>query len=308
MAASQEEMRVTRPITDGESVEPVVPLRHPMRYVAAAIALAALGCLIAGLVVNKNVQIGVVGRNLFNPLILHGVWLTIEISVVSQVIGTLLGLIFALMRQSPNFVLSGIAQLYIWFFRGTPMLVQLVFWADFGALYQHFVVGIPFTHIAAGSIAVNTVLTNVVAGIVGLSLAEGAFMAEIVRGGLLSVDEGQTEAALSLGMDRGLMMRRIILPQAIRVMIPATGNDFISMLKNTSLLEVISAGELFTQASNIYSRTFQEIPMLIVASLWYLAMTSILTVGQYYLERYFARGTVRNMPPTPLQRLRGRFA
>ena len=133
-------------------------------------------------------------------------------------------------------------------------------------------------------------------------------MAEIVRGSLLSVDDGQHEAAMSLGMARGLMMRRVILPQAIRVLIPPTGNEFISMLKSTAMLEVISAGELFTQTSDIYSRTFQEIPLLIVASLWYLAMTTVLTVAQYYLERHFARGSVRSLPPTPIQRLRRRFS
>ena len=301
------EVSVTGSTPTAEATEEVVPLRHPWRYVGAVVVVAALVCLIIGLAVNKNVEIDVVGHNLFDGLILHGVWLTIVIAVVSQVIGTVLGLIVALMRQSPNFVLQGISWLYIWFFRGTPLLVQLVFWADFGALYQHFVIGIPFTHVHAGSVLVNHVLTNVVAGVVGLSLAEGAFMAEIIRGGLLSVDEGQSEAAMSLGMTRGRMMRRVILPQAIRVMIPPTGNDFISMLKNTSLLVVISAGELFTQATNIYSRTFQEIPLLIVASLWYLLMTSVLTAGQYYLERHFARGSVRNLPPTPIQRIRRWF-
>jgi polar amino acid transport system permease protein len=308
MTTSRETSPTAAPSARAEAAEEVVPLRHPFRYVAAVFVLAALACMITGLAVNRNVEIGGIGQYLFNPLILHGAWLTIVIAVVSQLIGVVLGLVVALMRQSSNFVLSSIAWLYIWFFRGTPLLVQLVFWADFGALYQSFVLGIPFTHISVGSIAVNTVLTNVVAGIVGLSLNEGAYMAEIVRGSLLSVDEGQHEAAMSLGMARGLMMRRVILPQAIRVMIPPTGNEFISMLKSTAMLELISAGELFTQASDIYSRTFQEIPLLIVASLWYLAMTSVLTVGQYYLERHFARGSVRSLPPTPIQRLRRRFS
>jgi len=306
MAIPEATVTETRP--DAQITEEVVPLRHPMRYVAAAVVLALLGCAVAGLAVNPNIEIGVVGQYLLENQILHGLWLTIVIAVVSQLIGTVIGLIVALMRQSPNFVLQGISWLYIWFFRGVPLLVQLVFWADFGALYQHFVLGIPFTNVHAGSVLVNSVLTNAVAGIVGLALAEGAFMAEIIRSGLLSVDEGQSEAAMSLGMNRGRMMRRVILPQAIRVMIPPTGNEFISMTKNTSLLVVISAGELFTQASNIYSRTFQEIPLLVVASLWYLLMTSVLTIGQYYLERRFARGSVRHIPPTPLQRLRRRFA
>jgi polar amino acid transport system permease protein len=182
--------------------------------------------------------------------------------------------------------------------------VQLIFWNNFGAIYQHFVFGVPFTHLHAGSVLVNSVLTSYVAGIVGLSLNEGAYMAEVVRAGLLSVDEGQTEAALSLGMNRGHTLRRIVLPQAIRVVIPPTGNEFISMLKNTALLQAIAVGELFTRVSDVYSRTFQVIPLLVVASLWYLAMTSVLNVGQYYLERRYARGTSRALPLTPIQRVR----
>lgn len=308
MSAAPQVSRTSLEVDDRDVAEPVVPLRHPWRYLAAVIVFAALACLIVALTINKNIEAGVISHYMMNPLILRGLELTIVIAVVSQLIGVGLGLIVALMRQSTNFVLSSISWLYIWFFRGTPLLVQLVFWANFGALYHHFVLGIPFTHIYAASVPVNAILTNAVAGIVGLSLNQGAYMAEIVRSGLLSVDEGQSEAAMSLGMTRGLMMRRIVLPQAIRVMIPPTGNQFIMMIKDTSLLEVISAGELFTQTSDIYSRTFQEIPLLIVASLWYLALTSVLTVGQYYLERHFAHGSVRHLPPTPLQRLRRRLA
>ncbi len=282
----------------------VVPLRHYGRWIAASLVLAVLATGLGALAVNRNIEFHVVRHYLFNHLIVEGALATIEIAVVSQVIGIVLGIVLAVMRQSANPVLSGASWLYIWFFRGTPLLVQLIFWANFGALYQHVVFGIPFTHINAGSVLVNTVLTNFVAAIVGLSLNEGAYMAEVVRAGLLSVDEGQTEAALSLGMGRGLTLRRIVLPQAVRVVIPPTGNEFISMLKNPALLEVIAVGELFTRVTNVYSRTFEVLPLLVVASLWYLAMTSVLTVGQYYLERRYARGASRALPPTPWQRLR----
>ena len=285
----------------------VVPLRHWGRWVAAVIVLTALGLLVAALVTNANVDAATVRSYLFDRLVLHGVLTTLEIAVIAQAVGIALGVVFAVMRQSPNPVLSGVSWLYIWFFRGTPLLVQLVFWANFGALYHHFVLGIPFTHVAAGSVLVNTVLTNYVAGLVGLSLNEGAYMAEIVRAGLLSVDEGQTEAALSLGMTRSMLLRRVVLPQAVRVVIPPTGNEFISMLKNTALLETISVAELFTRVTDIEQRTFQVIPLLIVGSLWYLAMTSVLNVGQYYLERRSARGTSRALPLTPAQRLRARL-
>jgi len=287
-----------------ERTEQVVPLRHYGRYLAATITLAALLTFLAALAVNKNVQISVVASYLFNQTILQGVISTIVISVTAQAIGIALGVGLAVMRQSPNPVLSGVSWLYIWFFRGTPLLVQLIFWSNFGSFYQHFVLGVPFTSLSVASVGVNSVLTTYVAGIIGLSLNEGAYMAEVVRAGLLSVDEGQTEAALSLGMTRGLLLRRVVLPQAVRVIIPPTGNEFISMLKNTALLEVIGAGELFTRAKDIYSTSLAVIPLLIVASLWYLAMTSMLNFGQYYLERRFSRGSMRALPPTPLQRLR----
>jgi polar amino acid transport system permease protein len=283
----------------------VVPVRHRGRAVAAVIVLVALGLLVAGLVVNRNIDQHTVRQYFFSRLILHGVLVTIELAVISQAVGIVLGILLAVMRQSKNPALSGTSWLYIWFFRGTPLLVQLVFWDYFASVYFHLDLGIPFTHLHVAQIGTNTLLTNTVAAYVGLSLNEGAYMAEIVRGGLLSVHEGQTEAALSLGMRRGLLLRRIVLPQAVRVIIPPTGNEFISMLKNTSLVAFIAGHDLFTNTQTIYSNNLKVIPLLVVASLWYLVMTSVLTVGQYYLERRFARGATRTLPPTPIQRLRG---
>jgi polar amino acid transport system permease protein len=224
-----------------------------------------------------------------------------------MIVGVLLGVLLAVMRLSTNPLLSSAAWLYIWIFRGTPVLVQLVIWANLGALYKSLSLGIPFGE-AFFTFDTRTLIPNAVAAILGLGLNEAAYMAEIVRSGILSVDEGQGEAASALGMRRGQTMRRVILPQAMRVIVPPTGNETISMLKTTSLVAVaVPYSELFFQAQVIGVRTFQPFPMLIMASLWYLAITSVLMVGQYYLERYYARGSVRNLPPTPLQKFRRRL-
>lgn len=192
---------------------------------------------------------------------------------------------------------------YVWFFRGTPVLVQLLFWYNISALYPRLSIGVPFgPDFVHGN--VNPIITAFTAAILGLGLNEGAYMSEIVRAGLLSVDHGQTEAAQALGMTRGLALRRIVLPQAMRVIIPPTGNETIGMLKTTSLASTIALSELLRATQNIYSRTYQTIPLLIVASVWYITLTSVLSIGQYYLERHFARGSARALPPTPLQRLR----
>jgi polar amino acid transport system permease protein len=204
---------------------------------------------------------------------------------------------------SPNPLLAGASWTYIWFFRGTPVLVQLLFWFNLAFLYPRISLGVPFGPSFAHANA-NDVISALTAAILGLGLNEGAYMAEIVRAGILSVEHGQVEAAQALGMTRAQTMRRIVLPQAMRVIIPPTGNETISMLKTSSLASVITVTELLYAVQLIYSVNFKTIPLLIVASIWYLIMTSVLTVGQYYLERYYARGAARELPPTPLQRLR----
>ena len=200
------------------------------------------------------------------------------------------------------------AWVYIWLFRGTPVLVQLVFWFAIPTVLQSVSLGIPFGPSWLLTDDPKTVITQFVAVCLGLGLNEAAYMAEIARAGILSVDEGQVEAASALGMTRIQSMRRIVLPQAMRVIIPPTGNETISMLKTTSLATIIAYDELLGTVQHIYSRTYQTIPLLIVASLWYLFLTSILTVAQYYIERRYARGSQRQLPPTPLQRIRARFA
>jgi polar amino acid transport system permease protein len=271
-----------------------VPVRRPGRWIAAVIVLVIAASLVRSVITNSNFQWHVVGQYLFDHRIVHGVLVTLELTVISMVIGILLGVLMAVMRRSPNPVVSGASWLYIWFFRGTPLFVQLLFWGFFGALYKTIDIGVPF---GPSFIHLNTnaTITLFVAALLGFGLNEGAYMAEIVRAGIISVDEGQTEAAQSLGMGRIQIMRLIVLPQAMRVILPPTGNETISMLKNTSLAVAVGGGvfELLTQAQHIYDATYQTIPLLIVACLWYLAMTSVAYVGQYFIERRFGRGFSR---------------
>jgi polar amino acid transport system permease protein len=228
---------------------------------------------------------------------------TIELTLAAQAIGILLGILLAVMRLSPNPLVGGASWIYVWFFRGTPVLVQLLFWYSIAALYPTVSLGIPFGP-SVLSFNANSVITSFMTVVLALGLNEGAYMSEIVRAGIISVDEGQTEAAYSLGMTRLQTMRRIVLPQAMRVILPPTGNETISMLKTTSLASVVAGSDLLTQAQNISNVNYEVISLLVVASIWYLAMTSLLYVGQYYLERHFARGSTRELPPTPLQRIR----
>jgi polar amino acid transport system permease protein len=282
-----------------------VPVRHPGRWVAAAIVLLVAVSIVNSIVSDPRFGWGHVGHYLLAERITSGVLVTIELTIAAQALGIALGVLLAVMRLSPNPLISGGSWLYIWFFRGTPVLVQLIFWyIGIAALYPTIGLGIPFgpSFIHIHSV---TAITGFLTIVLALGLNEGAYMSEIVRAGIISVDEGQHEAALSLGMTRLQTMRRIVLPQAMRVIIPPTGNETISMLKTTSLAIVAAGSELFSSATNIYNANFEVIPLLIVASLWYLAMTSVLYVGQYYLERYFARGSARALPLTPWQKIRG---
>ena len=280
-----------------------VPLRHPGRWAATAVLLVLAAMLVHDIVTNPRFGWGVVGNYFFATPVVDGVEKTLELTFVAMAIGVVLGVLFAVMRLSPNPILSGAAWLYIWFFRGTPVYVQLLFWYVIAVLQPTISIGIPFgpefVHMSA-----NTIVTPFVAALLGLGLNEGAYYAEIVRAGILSVDHGQFEAAQSLGMRRAPLMRRIVLPQAMRVIVPPTGNETISMLKTSSLAVVVTYPELLYQTENIAARTFETIPLYIMASFWYLLMTTVLTMGQYYVERYYARGTSYALPPTPIQRIR----
>jgi polar amino acid transport system permease protein len=284
-----------------------VPARHPGRWVATIVVLIILSSAIESVVKNPRFEWRVVRRYFTDHAVLTGLLLTLELTAIAMAMGIVLGVVLAVMRRSPVPVVSGTSSAYIWFFRGTPVLVQLLFWFFVSALYPKISLGIPFIGVTFIHGSANSVITPLVAASLGLGLNEAAYMAEIVRAGILSVDEGQVEAAQSLGMTRLQTMRLIVLPQAMKVIIPPTGNETISMLKTTSLVSVIAVQELLFTVQIIYARTFLTIPLLIVASIWYLIVTSVLTGGQYYVERYFAKGSSRNLPPTPLQRLRALF-
>jgi len=266
-----------------------VPVRHPGRWVAVVVIAVLVAMLVHSFLTNPNFQWDVVGQYLFSDPVLRGLRNTLILTVLSMAIGIVGGVLLAVMRLSPNPVLAGAAAVYIWLFRGTPVITQLIFWNFLAALYPRLGLGIPFGPTFV-SVDTNTVISVFAASLLGLGLNEAAYMAEIVRGGIQSVDPGQTEAAGALGLSRTQTLRRIVLPQAMRVIVPPTGNETISMLKTTSLVVVIAYFELTVAVQTIYSRTFQTIPLLIVAALWYLALTSVLSVGQMFIERRFGRG------------------
>jgi polar amino acid transport system permease protein len=253
------------------------------------VVLVLLAMLVHGLVTNSRYQWSVVGHYFLSHEILSGLLRTLELTALSMLLAAVLGVVLALMRQSGARIVSLTANGYIWFFRGTPLLVQLIFWYNISALYPSLSIGIPFGPAFVHGNA-NSLVSGFTVAVFGLGLNEGAYMCEIVRGGLLSVERGQTEAATALGMTSRLTFQKIVFPQAIRVMIPAVGNELIGMLKYTSLVSVLALPELLYSAQIIYSQTFQTMPLLIVASLWYLIVTTVLTIVQAYVERYYGRG------------------
>jgi polar amino acid transport system permease protein len=274
-----------------EELLTVVPRRSPVQIVGTLVVLVLGAMLVNTLITNERFEWDVVAQYLTVEAIVRGALLTVELTVISMVLGVVLGVVLAVMRQSRSRLLAGISFAFVWFFRGTPLLIQLIFWFNLSALYPQLSLGIPFgPEFVSGSS--NAFITPFVAAVLGLTLNEAAYMAEIVRGGLLGVDRGQTAAAQALGMSRTLTLRRIVLPQAMRIIVPPTANQTVAMLKNTSLVSVLGAAELLHSAQIIYSRTYETIPLLIVAALWYLAMTTVLSVGQYYVERYYGRGDI----------------
>ena len=262
----------------------VVKRKHPGRWVAAVVVLAVLVALVAAFATSPNIHWNVVGQYLTNGSILNGIKLTILLTVVSQAIGIVGGVLLAVMAQSENVVTKSVSGLYIWAFRGTPLLVQIIFWFNLALIFPHLGLHLPGTPVDL-TWSTNSLITPVTAAIIALGLNEASYMAEIVRGGLLSVEQGQVEAATAVGMTRMMTLRQVVLPQALRVIVPPTGNELINMLKNTSLVSVIAARELLTSAQQIYATNFMTIELLIVASIWYLVMSSICSIGQSYLER-----------------------
>jgi polar amino acid transport system permease protein len=284
-----------------EQIE-AVPVRHPGRWVAAVVIGVLALMFVHMLLTNPAFQWGFMFDNMFSGAVLRGARTTLIMTVLAMVLGVLLGIVVAVMRLSPNPIVSGAAWTFVWFFRAIPRIVLLFFTANLGALYATYDLGIPFDRQLMGWLGIdadlrflsldgNQIFAGFLAGLIGLVLSEAAYMAEIVRAGIQSVDPGQTEAASALGMSRGKTLRRVVLPQAMRVIIPPTGNETIAMLKDTSLLIAVPVtSELNFQLRAIGSRTFQIIPMAVASILWYLALTSLLMVGQYFLEKRFSRG------------------
>lgn len=286
--------------------EPIraVPVRHYGRWVSAVVALLFGALVVRLFALSPNIDWGAVRHYLGAEQILKGLELTVIYTLLSMAAGVGLGIVLATMRLSVNPVLRTLSGFYIWLFRGTPLLVQMIFWFNIALVLPRVGIGIPGTHFWWGDYTIHIVTTSV-AAVLALGLNEGAYMAEIVRAGIQVVDYGQTDAGLALGMKRSLLFRMIILPQAMRSIIPPTGNQFIGLLKSTSLLSVIAAQELLTKAQIIYSRNLLTVELLLVASFWYITVTSLLTWGQYYIERHYARGSSnRQLPPTPMQHFR----
>jgi polar amino acid transport system permease protein len=282
-----------------------IPLRHPWRWVAAVVIVILVALFLYGAATNDAYRWSVYLDYLFNERVLKvGVLNTLQLTVYSMVLAIVLGVVLAVMRLSPNPVFRWVSWVYLWIFRGTPIYVQLVFWGLMPTIYQNIRLGVPFGpsffHLNLQAMSIPFLLA-----ILGLALNEAAYMAEIIRAGISSVPEGQLEASTALGMSWGLAMRRTVLPQAMRVIIPPTGNEVISMLKTTSLVTAVPFTlDLYGITSReIAARIFEPVPLLLVAATWYLVVTSVLMVGQFYLERYFSRGASRKLTTKQLEAL-----
>ncbi|TLS42241.1 amino acid ABC transporter permease [Streptomyces montanus] len=274
-----------------------IPVRHYGRYFSAVVAIAILVAIIYAFAQGK-INWGAIPDYFFDDRIVKGVGQTLLLTVLSMLIGIVGGILLAVMRLSKNPVTSSIAWFYIWFFRGTPVLVQLVVWFNLGLVFEYINLGPIYKDYW------SSFMTPLLTALLGLGLNEAAYMAEICRAGLLSVDEGQTEASHALGMSHGKTLRRIVIPQAMRVIVPPTGNEVINMLKTTSLVSVVQFYELFRYAQDIGQTSGAPVEMYFLAAAWYLILTSILSVGQYYIERYYSRGSSRTLPDTPFQKIK----
>ncbi|MFJ5954497.1 amino acid ABC transporter permease [Paenarthrobacter sp. NPDC092416] len=246
------------------------------QWVSGSLILAVIFMFIWTQAGNENLDWSGVGQFMFHPAILKGITVTLQLAVFSMMISVVLAFGIALMCQSRNRVASAVGKLYVWFFRGVPLLVQILIWFNLAVLYPTIL-----------GTDTNQLISGFTAGLCALSLAESGYMAEIIRGGIISVNKGQTEAGLSIGLTRGQALRRIVLPQTIRVIIPPTGNQFIGLLKASSLVSAIGGSDLLTQTQLIYGQNFKIVPLLIVATAWYLILVSVASVGQYFLERKF---------------------
>jgi polar amino acid transport system permease protein len=272
-----------------------VPLRHPWRWVAAIVIVILVALFLYGAATNEAYGWSTFGKYLFDERISSGVVVTLELTILSMILAIVLAVILAVMRLSPNPVFRSVSWVYLWIFRGTPVYVQLVFWGLVPTIYKNIQLGIPFGP-TFFTINIQNLSLYFLLAVIGLGLNEAAYLAEIIRAGISSVPEGQSEASTALGMSWLMTMRRTVLPQAMRVIIPPTGNEFIGQLKTTSLVAAVPyTFDLFGRQRDISAVLFQPIPLLLVAAAWYLVITSVLMVGQFYLERYFSRGVSRKL-------------
>ncbi|MBV1855584.1 amino acid ABC transporter permease [Catellatospora tritici] len=295
--------------TDPDDVSglPVARNLRPGRWAAVAVVLVLLAMAGHMLVTNPAWDWPIVGQYLFSETVVEAVWLTLRLTALGLVLGFALGTVLALMRMSGNPLLSGAAWGYVWLFRSVPLILQLLFWYNLALLYKHISFGVPFGP-SFFEIGTMDLIGPMTAATLGLALHQAAYASEIVRSGLISVDQGQLEAAASLGLPRFHQLRRIVLPQAMRAIIPNAGNELIGLVKGTSVVYIMALPELFYQVQVIYNRNGRVIALLLVAAVWYLILTTILSIVQHYIERFYARGALRNPPPTLRSRLRATLA
>ena len=292
---------------DGDENLVVVPARHPWRWVGVAVVLVLLAQFAHGLVTNPGWDWPTFRLYFTADAVLRAVGVTLQLTVCGTVLGFALGVVLALMRLSRSAFLRAVSWTYVWAFRSIPLIVQLLFWFNIAYLYQRLSVGVPFGP-ALLTFDTKDLISPTAAAVLGLALHQAAYAAEVVRGGIISVDHGQLEAAAALGIPRFRQLRRIVLPQAMRSILPNAANEVINLFKGTSVVSVMAIGELFYQVQVIYGRNARVVALLMVATIWYIALTTVLSVVQYWVERHYARGSARALPPTPLRRLRDQLA
>ncbi|WJR33307.1 amino acid ABC transporter permease [Mycobacteroides immunogenum] len=278
-----------------ESAEPPLRVRRrprPWNWILSAVALVFVAMFVHGLVRNPGWDWPTFARYFTAKSVLAALWLTLRLTFYGTVLGFVLGVALAAARLSKNPVLQSISWTYVWIFRSIPLIVQLLFWFNIAYLYDTISFGVPFGP-ALITIDTNELLSGLTAAVIGLTLHQGAYFAEIIRGGILSVDEGQLEAAAALGIPRRRQFFRIVLPQAMRSVMPNAANEVISLVKGTSIVSTMAIADLFYQVQVIFGRNGRVVPLLMVATVWYIVITSVLTVVQYYIERYYARGAHR---------------
>lgn len=273
-------------LCDVERAHRPLPKRKILLWIITLLITANFAVVVG---TNENFGWPVVANYLFSATILDGLFVTIWLAIVGMIIGVILGLPLAIARMSDDPLSRSLSGAFVWFFRGTPLLVQLILWYNLSFLFPKISLSIPFGPTLMDW-NTNDLITPITAAIIGLALNEAAYMAEVIRGGLLSVDRSQKETAEAFGMKPMRALWRIVIPQAMRSIVPPTGNQFISMIKATSLVSVIAMADLLYSAQSIYNRTFEVIPLLMVTVLWYLFITSVLSVIQSRIERYYARG------------------